>query len=191
MYSNSLLPSITKPTRITRTTATLIDNIFSTSSAGTLGDRSGILVTDISDHYPVFHINHTTNTVSSVPVVRRDMSQRNINKFSDGIRQTDWTTVLNSDSPSESFAQLHHTITTHYRNSFPLLKSKTKYEMKIPWLTSALKNSIARKNWLYKLSKNKASFSNEYTTYKNKLTNVFARRRRNIMKTLSLKIEAI
>ena len=49
LTTNSLLPNITHPTRITRTSATLKDNIFS----NTLGDnvKSGIITNKlISDH---------------------------------------------------------------------------------------------------------------------------------------------
>ena len=53
MTSNSLLPNITYPTRITRTTATITDNIFTNS----LEDNavSGIISNkSISDHHIIF-----------------------------------------------------------------------------------------------------------------------------------------
>ena len=53
LTTNSLLSNITHPTRITRTSATLIDNIFS----NTLGDnvKSGIITNRlISDHQIIF-----------------------------------------------------------------------------------------------------------------------------------------
>ena len=45
-------PLITKPTRITSYSATLIDNIFTNDSE--FRAKSGIIITDISDHPPVF-----------------------------------------------------------------------------------------------------------------------------------------
>ena len=57
MTSNSFLPLISRPTRITATSATLIDNIF-TNYLENCGDScQGLLVTDVTDHYPIFHIN--------------------------------------------------------------------------------------------------------------------------------------
>ena len=55
MFSSLFYLTISKPTRITKSTATLIDNIFS----NTLGDKckTGQLVTDLSDHLPVFQLN--------------------------------------------------------------------------------------------------------------------------------------
>ena len=52
MYSNMLLPLITRPTRIISYTATLIDNIFTNHLENYL--FSGLLFTDISDHLPIF-----------------------------------------------------------------------------------------------------------------------------------------
>ena len=57
LYSYSLTPLITKPTRITENTATLIDNIFTNNSLSGRRHLSGILYTDISDHLPVFCID--------------------------------------------------------------------------------------------------------------------------------------
>ena len=47
----------TRPTRVTADSATLIDNIFTNNINDFSHSTQGILVKDISDHYPVFHIN--------------------------------------------------------------------------------------------------------------------------------------
>ena len=49
---------ITKPTRITSHTATLIDNIFTNNSYINNIDESinGIIFSDISDHLPISHV---------------------------------------------------------------------------------------------------------------------------------------
>ena len=49
--SSGYMHFITKATRITKSTATLIDNIF-TNNANKTGHQSGILLIDISDHLP-------------------------------------------------------------------------------------------------------------------------------------------
>ena len=58
MYSDSLIPTITKPTRVTSHSATLIDNIFCNNILNEQA-LSGILYTDISDHHPIFYIDHS------------------------------------------------------------------------------------------------------------------------------------
>ena len=56
MSSYSCYPMIDKPTRTTDTTSSLIDNIFTNVITHT--PVSGVIVTDISDHYPIFSIVH-------------------------------------------------------------------------------------------------------------------------------------
>jgi exonuclease III len=51
--SNSFIPLITRPTRITQTSSTLIDNIFTNNFQDNICLK-GILVNDITDHFPVF-----------------------------------------------------------------------------------------------------------------------------------------
>lgn len=52
MFSLGLYPIILKPSRITKDSATLIDNIFVNINEKVL--KSGLLLTDITDHLPVF-----------------------------------------------------------------------------------------------------------------------------------------
>ena len=53
IYSSGFYPPITKPTRVSTTSATLIDNIF-TNVLQFDACLSGIIATDLTDHFPVF-----------------------------------------------------------------------------------------------------------------------------------------
>ena len=172
MYTNSLLPNITKPTRVTRKTATLIDNIFSNTPKDDRSTSSGILVTDISDHYPIFYINSKITTNHSQACPRRDYSQSNIDIFLGKLQDVDWSIVSNNTSAKDSFTHFYNTFTTLYNSSFPYVSHKSRYHNRKPWLTAAVKNSIARKNWLYKLSIKEPCFEGLYKEYKNRLTNL-------------------
>ena len=59
LHEHALVPLITKPTRFTSDSSTLIDNIFTNMPNNVM--LSGILITDISDHLPVFYISVTKN----------------------------------------------------------------------------------------------------------------------------------
>ncbi len=59
-FNHGYIPTIIKPTRITHNTATLIDNIYIKTSKNTKL-KSGIIITDISDHLPVFLCIGSTN----------------------------------------------------------------------------------------------------------------------------------
>ena len=61
MFSNAFLPLITKPTRITPTSATLIDNIYSNDILGESTQMQGIIYTYISDHLPIFILTKLNN----------------------------------------------------------------------------------------------------------------------------------
>jgi exonuclease III len=68
MLSFMMLPLITKPSRNTANSATLIDNIFANDIEHVT--TCGLLFTDITDHFPVFaisNINHnsTSNSIKS------------------------------------------------------------------------------------------------------------------------------
>ena len=56
VYSNLFLPIINRPTRVTHSTATIIDHIYC-NNIKDCDIYQGILYTDISDHFPVFCIS--------------------------------------------------------------------------------------------------------------------------------------
>ena len=56
MSSNVFLPLIIRPSRVTATSATLIDNIFTNNIGDMNYSVQGLFITDISDHFPVCHI---------------------------------------------------------------------------------------------------------------------------------------
>ena len=72
MFSHSFFPVITKPTRVTDQSVTLIDNIFCNNYVDNSSSLAGILYTDISDHFPVYHIDYSDD----VPMV--DNSFKNV-----------------------------------------------------------------------------------------------------------------
>ena len=57
IFSHGFLPAITKPTRISHTSATLIDHIYTNNI--TTG-KSGIIITDVAYHFGTFHMTHKT-----------------------------------------------------------------------------------------------------------------------------------
>ena len=61
MFQHSFIPLINKPTRISTTTASVIDNIYSNDILGTNYQPYGIMYTDISDHLPIFVLTTQIN----------------------------------------------------------------------------------------------------------------------------------
>ena len=172
MMSYSLLPTITKPTRVTHRTATLIDNIFCGSLLDSEKIFNGILYTDISDHFPIFHIDYSTEQKNEpLFIQRRIHSDRNISKFRDALEIQDWSTVLEASDPQISYSNFHNIYSKLYETAFPLKNIKIGYKTRKPWLTDELKNGIKYKNKLYFRQKkaNNPEITSLYKTYKNRL----------------------
>ena len=62
LYCCNAFPLITKPTRVTGTTATLIDHILINNLDNDMRHIQGILCTSLSDHYVVFHVAGNAKT---------------------------------------------------------------------------------------------------------------------------------
>ena len=93
MYSNSFVPYITLPTRITLRSKTLIDNIFFNNSYDSI--TSGNLITDISDHLAQFSI--TPNILENGPKSRSyQRCYKNFNKenFENDLKNIKWETIF-------------------------------------------------------------------------------------------------
>ena len=65
---HSLCPLINRPTRITNSSASLIDNIFSNAINCKL--VSCLFYTNISDHLPIFVLDQTKEIIASLPVTK-------------------------------------------------------------------------------------------------------------------------
>ena len=63
MYSNNLIPTITKPTR--PKTRTLIDNIFTNNYQDNQKQERGIIYADLPDHFPIYNISKNVNVADN------------------------------------------------------------------------------------------------------------------------------
>ena len=156
MYCNEFLPLISRPTRITSTSATLIDNIFTNNHDDLNCSLNGILVADISDHFPIFHVNcsFTVEETDSC-LVTRVYNEKNKQNFTQAISEVDWTEICNIPDTQESFDIFHSKLISLHEKCFPKIKIRKKYSNRKPWLSDALRSSIRYKNKLYHKYKNK------------------------------------
>ena len=97
MFSQNLYPLITKPTIISSTIATLIDNIFCNCIDNTF--NSGMIIADISDHLPIFCTKKHTNSLcmKDVPFCNRLINDENILKFKNKLLEVDWNQIYDID----------------------------------------------------------------------------------------------
>ena len=166
MYTSFLFPLITKPTRVTSTTATIIDNIF-TNNIQESHYYNGIFPVDISDHYPVFCIMHSKSyNLQAEFYFTRELTNRNIENFSEKLKEANWTQVTECNDAQQSFTKYYQTYCNLYNQCFPIKRKKRGYVSRIPWLTDGLRRSIQIKNKLYVQSK-KSPTTYNLTSYKN------------------------
>lgn len=172
-YSNMFYPLITRPTRITSNTATLIDNIFTNNLNNVM--LNGLLFTDISDHLPVFSIfrDQCNDSNKITDIIYRDKSESNVLKFQNELRNFSWSNLRGYNDPSQAYDSFLKEYTAIYNLCFPLKKQKArKCTVNKPWLSKGLLKSIGKKNKLYRRYLRNPSPQNEqkYKKYKNKLT---------------------
>jgi len=129
---------ITKPTRCTPNSATLIDHFLSNNIQN---NESGILTTKISDHFPIFYASTLPKQAEPTKYLNvRDFSKRNIDFFKEDLSQISWNNVLHCVDVHESFIQFSEIFETLYELRFPSRKIKfNKNIHKIEkWMTQGL-----------------------------------------------------
>ena len=134
MYSNGFIPLINRPTRVTAETATVIDHIYSSDLNATRKTIQGILVTDITDHYHVFHFTQPfgysqSNNYDTCFYTRR-INQSNMKSFKYLISQCNWAGVINESRCNDALNAFYSIIKSCYYQAFPLIRLKTKYSKK-------------------------------------------------------------
>ena len=148
MYSNMLFPLITRPTRVTANPAALIDNIFTNNYCSNYWSAQGIFVTDISDHYPAFHISGQSFIyVSDEYFTTRIYNNRNKQEFCTAMAEMGWQEVLDLSDTQDAFTNFHNILLQMHNKYFPKVKIKKGYSSGKPWLSEALRNSIKMKKY--------------------------------------------
>ena len=90
MYEGELVPTILKPTRITKSSATLIDQIYVSTELFKKA-KSLILIDDTSDHYPcILGLNVCSKVKKQVQFKGRNLCDQNVNALIDYLNCFKW-----------------------------------------------------------------------------------------------------
>ena len=175
MYSMGLYPLITKPSRITGHSATLIDNIFTNEAKHE--NISGLIINDITDHLPIFTIfkykikKHIDKSI----VQQRKIDNECLNKLKNELEHQNWQAIYSQKDVNKCYCSFKEKFEDILNNACPLEIKQFKHRRKSkPWLTCGLINACKKKNRLYKkfLETKLDSDENTYKAYKNKLTKI-------------------
>jgi exonuclease III len=158
--SHGFTEVISKPTRITDHSATLLDHIFTNSLAKTTS--TGVLINDISDHLGTFinlNINSTRATRSFTPKSNqpsssyRKFSTENIARFQQLISEEAWDTVVEESDVQTKYNNFEKIYAKHYNEAFPEITSNQKRKKQRvnpkPWILPWLEEACDRKNRFY------------------------------------------
>ena len=176
LYAHGIIPSITEPTRFGKNTSTLIDNLLINKPS--IAFISGLLLTDISDHLPIFYIANSiinSSTPKFKTILRRTINDSSITKLKATLNQTTWTSlyeVTDANAAYKHFTDVINCALNHHMPETKKLVKNYSFEHK-PWITSGITKYIRHKNNLYTTYlRNKSTRSNnKYKNYNNKLTN--------------------
>ena len=121
LYSYGLHPLITRPTRITKHSATLIDKKFTTELHKST--VSGLLINDLSDHLPVFQICDYVDNFHQIvnqSFRTRSVDGEQLQAFINTLAIIKWDKILNNDDVNSSYKKFIEMFKNIYEVSFPV-----------------------------------------------------------------------
>lgn len=152
LRSFGLILRITDPTRVTKTSQTCIDNIFTSGRFG-IADT---IDAGLSDHcVQVLNICIPSHRPKSTYVPKRMFSNKQINEFGVVLSQTSWESIFDLHDVNEMFDKFMEIFSSVFNEIFPLKKSRvTKTtKTKAEWFSPELKIMSLQVTELYIKSK--------------------------------------
>lgn len=182
IFSHGFVPVIHKPTRVSHTSATLIDHIYSNQICD--NSKSGIILTDVADHFGTFYLiqDKSKHIEQQTLVNKRIFSENNVNTFNESLDQTDFTDILNTDCPNVAYDKFMTLYKDKFNIAFPITKKRIhkRYIKREPWVSTGLLTSSRAKFKLFKkkLLHPTTENINKYKTY----LNIFNKSKRTLKK---------
>jgi hypothetical protein len=162
-----MIPTITKPTRITHSSATLIDNIYISKNLQS-EYKSAILVESLSDHLPCLTLIKRVNKLYRAPsyITCRQNNEKTQKPINNILLDMDWR-YLDNYGTNEAYEIFHEQLYNVINEVSPVkqIKIKPKNTLLQPWMTSGLLKSSNKINKLYKKAIGCSKSSREYAKY--------------------------
>ena len=158
MCTNNFFPKITLPTRSSKKSCTLIDQMFCKSPhLDHTNISSSIIMSTISDHFPCLVKLEILNDKPKTPkyIQKRVISEAATHNFREELRSSDMSSHLNANlmtDPNPEYDIFERIALSPYEKYFPNKRVKVnKHKHKIsPWITTGLIKSIEFRDKLYK-----------------------------------------
>ena len=148
LLEKELFPTITRPTRITQRSATLIDNIFVSMNLHKKYE-SAIIINDISDHLPILTLLRQTRLKNNSPLIfeSRNLNEKNLKLLNTALHQTNWDNIITGENCNENYNTLIKLINNTMDKFSPLQKIRisSKRIFIEPWMSRGLEISSKKK----------------------------------------------
>ena len=175
MLTNSFKPLITKPTRVTDSTQTLIDHIWTNDLRTNTDIQSFIYVTDLSDHLPCiskFGAKHFRK--ENQYKTYRQITDENKLKFRKNITKSQDVLLFHCNNPhvtvQQRFTDFFEHLTRIYNECFPVKRKKVSWKrLEKPWITDAIMKKIEKRNKLFSQKSVSESAKIKYKTIKKEI----------------------
>ena len=177
MCTNSFYPKITLPTRFSKHSCSIIDQMScKVPHKDHKNISSSIVVSNISDHFPCIVKVDILRESNKPPkyIYVRTANDTAINNFRNDLLGTDIASIISSDLmavPNSEYAKFERIITTAYGKHFPEKRVKfNKHKHKLSdWITSGILKSIEFRDKLYRRLNKLITDSPDYELVKNNL----------------------
>ena len=179
LAAHHFLPIITRPTRITSDTSTLIDNIFSNAWSKLI--EAFIFISDISDHLPIcarFSLE-TIPPKNSRNKKTRMAKEDNLTKFTSILEDENWDDIMRAcdlGDANGAYDLFFEKYSLAYNTAFPVIIEEKKHRAKFkkPWMTSGILKSCKKKQKLHtRFIKNPNQQTKKaFTEYRNKFKTI-------------------
>ena len=153
LYSLGLHPLITRPTRITSHSKTLIDNIFTTDLSSHI--HSGLIINDMSDHLPIYQITENSYKTSNDLGYskKKVVNEETVGALVNDLKEINWNTIIHSEDVNFMYNNFSGNVANLYNKNCPIVTNKVKGKnsrVDKSWMTKSLKNACRKKNLLYR-----------------------------------------
>ena len=176
MLSNSFKPIITKPTRITDKTQTIIDHIWTNDLRTDISPKGYIYITDISDHMPCIATFGTAYKQKGYIYQQfRQINDKNKAEFRKAIEKASPIMLFHCNNPYTSTEQKYKDffdqLTYIYDQHFPIKRKKIHWKTaQKPWITDSIMNKIEKRNKLFSKKASDEASKLKYKQLKKEIT---------------------
>ena len=104
LFQHNFIPLINRPTRITKRTATAIDNII-TNSINNSKLTTCVVKTDLTDHFPIFLTSETTVDIyeNTTRIFKRNINETTRNQFKYQLNEVNWNSIYEKSTANNAY----------------------------------------------------------------------------------------